>query len=144
MVGGIGLPSFRFPSSLLRPSPSPSDKLLAASYPSSSSLLVAVVMYYYISFLRNPPKSVSLSDQVSFSPQVANDLRTECKPSFYPLLFPTLYIVLTSLFAWCVIGSSKRPSNSPTPGSLRPSSLLLALRPQQHLLHIRTTSPPNL
>jgi hypothetical protein len=40
-------------------------------------------MYYYISFLRNPPKTASLSDQVSFSPQVANDLRTECiSPSF--------------------------------------------------------------
>ena len=49
-------------------------------------------MFYYISFLRPPPSS-STPGSVSFTPQVANDLRTELFPGtldiYYAWLTPT-------------------------------------------------------
>lgn len=49
-------------------------------------------MFYYISFLRPPPSS-SAPGSISFTPQVANDLRTELFPGtqdiYYAWLSPT-------------------------------------------------------
>jgi hypothetical protein len=38
-------------------------------------------MYYYLSFLRPPPSSIDIavpSGGITITPQIANDLRTEC------------------------------------------------------------------
>lgn len=34
-------------------------------------------MYFYLSWLRPPPRSSPVNEQVALTPQVANDLRTE-------------------------------------------------------------------
>lgn len=55
-------PLARFPPSQSFPHPS--------THPTS--------MYYYLSFLRPPPKAVSLAQGgITITPQIANDLRTE-------------------------------------------------------------------
>jgi hypothetical protein len=37
-------------------------------------------MFFYVSFLRPPPRICPISKPVTFTPQVANDLRTEYIP----------------------------------------------------------------
>lgn len=34
-------------------------------------------MYWYLSFLRPPPVAIHLGENITITPQIANDLRTE-------------------------------------------------------------------
>lgn len=47
-------------------------------------------MFYYISFLRPPPSSSSTPGSISFTPQVANDLRTELFPGTQDIYYAWL------------------------------------------------------
>ncbi|KAG9223826.1 hypothetical protein CCMSSC00406_0007688 [Pleurotus cornucopiae] len=48
-------------------------------------------MFYYVSFLRPPPSIVPLTSPVSFTPQVANDLRTELCPDEHDLFYSWIH-----------------------------------------------------
>ncbi|KAI0083752.1 putative methyltransferase-domain-containing protein [Irpex rosettiformis] len=55
-------------------------------------------MYYYISFLRPPPFQVTLASPLTITPQIANDLRTECYPDAHDLYYSWALENQTSTF----------------------------------------------
>jgi len=104
-------------------------------------------MFYYVSFLRPPPSSSSTSGSVSFTPQIANDLRTELFPKtqdiYYAWLSSTesledIQVKPRKLMTWSQAVAYKEISTT-LPPNARPGQswrLLLSASPSIHHVSI--------
>ncbi|KAF7430688.1 hypothetical protein PC9H_006399 [Pleurotus ostreatus] len=96
-------------------------------------------MFYYVSFLRPPPSIAPLTTPVSFTPQVANDLRTELCPDEHDLFYSWIHEAdYKTLLCADILSTRASPSTS-VPG--KPTKLT-TWRPANLYKEIKIPPPP--